>query len=147
MASWKVELVIAVGIFAAIGLLVAVWVHTPSSVSLPSTSTSTSTSTNLLPDVRVTYEKGETTSDVIFTIHYMVYGGVANFGNATSGPVTVHLEIQRTDGVSLLETNATTIPATLDPKQDGKFTFLFSSDDLGGDKSSDWRYGVTVVKQ
>jgi hypothetical protein len=32
-------------------------------------------------------------------------------------------------------------------KQEGKFTFEFMSNDLGGYKSGDWRYDVSVVKQ
>lgn len=63
----------------------------------------------------------------------MAYGSVANFGNGTSGPVTVHLQtLQReTEKRETYSTDGSTIPDTLAPKQEGKFAFEFSSDDLG----------------
>ena len=118
----------------------------PQKSSVPTANQNANT-TNLVPDVRVVSEQEQRTGGLIFTIHYIVYGSVANFGNATSGPVTVHLEITSPQGAVLLSTDGSTIPDILSPKQEGTYTFKFTSDDLGGYKSGDWTYGVSVVKQ
>jgi len=101
--------------------------------------------TNLVSDVRVVSEQSQRTAGFIFLIHYIVYGDVANFGNGTSGPITVHLQITSPQGAVLYSTDGSTIPDTLAPKQEGKFTFEFTSNDLGGYKSADWTYAVSVV--
>jgi hypothetical protein len=104
-------------------------------------------STNLLSDVRVVSEQEQRTSGLFFTIRYIVYGNVANFGNGPSGPLTLHLEITSPQGAVLFTTDGSTTPDILSPKQEGKFTFEFSSDDLGGYKNGDWTYDVTVSRQ
>jgi hypothetical protein len=115
--------------------------------SIAVNSNPTSNTTNLVSDVRVVSQQSQRTAGFIFLIHYIVYGNVANFGNGTSGPITVHLQITSRQGAVLYSTDGSTIPDTLAPKQEGKFTFEFTSDDLGGYKSFDWTYGVSVVKQ
>jgi hypothetical protein len=106
-----------------------------------------SNTTNLMPDVKVVSQQSQRTAGFIFLIHYIVFGNVANFGNATSGSITVHLQITSPQGAVLYSTDGSTIPGTLAPKQEGKFTFEFTSDDLGGYKSGDWTFDVSVVKQ
>ena len=106
-----------------------------------------SNTTNLVSDVRVITPQCQRTAGFIFLIHYMCFGTVANFGNGTSGPITVHLQITSPQGAVLYSTDGSTIPDTLAPKQEGKFTIEFTSDDLGGYKSFDWTYGVSVAKQ
>ena len=54
-----------------------------------------SNTTNLMSDVRVVSEQSQRTAGFIFLIHYIVFGNVANFGNGTSGPITVHLQTHR----------------------------------------------------
>jgi hypothetical protein len=51
--------------------------------------------------------------------------------------VIVHLQITSPKGAVLYSTDGSTIPDTLAPKQEGKFTFEFTSDDLEGYKSGD----------
>ena len=100
-----------------------------------------------MSDVKVVSQQSQRTAGFIFLIHYIVYGNVANFGNGTSGPITVHLQITSLQGAVLYSTDGSTIPDTLAPKQEGKFTFEFTSDDLGGYKSGDWTFDVSVAKQ
>ncbi|MGA9153368.1 MAG: hypothetical protein WBZ36_22545 [Candidatus Nitrosopolaris sp.] len=57
------------------------------------------------------------------------------------------LQITSREGAVLYSTDGSTIPDTLTPKQEGKFTIEFTSDDLGGYKSFDWTFDVSVVKQ
>ena len=115
--------------------------------AITNSSATTTNTTNLMSDVRVVSEQSQRTAGFIFLIHWIVFGNVANFGNATSGPITVHLQVTSPQGAVLYSTDGSTIPATLAPKQQGKFTFEFTSNDLGGYKSGDWKYDVSVVKQ
>lgn len=55
---------------------------------------------------------------------YIVFGNVANFGNGTSGP-KVHVQITSPKGAVLYSTDGSTIPYTLAPKEEGKFSFEF----------------------
>lgn len=111
------------------------------------TNSNTTNTTNLMSDVRVVSEQSQRTAGFIFLIHWIVFGNVANFGNGTSGPITVHLQITSPQGAVLYSADGSTIPDTLTPKQEGKFTFEFTSNDLGRYKSGDWTYNVSVVKQ
>lgn len=104
-----------------------------------------SNTTNMMSDVKVVSQQSQRTAGFIFLIHYIVYGNVANFGNGTSGPITVHLQITSLQGAVLYSTDGSTIPDTLAPKQEGKFTSEFTSD--GGYKSGDWTFDVSVAKQ
>ena len=115
--------------------------------SIPVNANPTSNTTNLVSDVRVISPQCQRTAGFIFLIHYICFGTVANFGNGTSGPITVHLQITSPQGAVLYSIDGSTIPDTLAPKQEGKFTFEFTSDDLGGYKSFDWTSDVSVVKQ
>jgi hypothetical protein len=84
MASWKVELAIAIGVFAVIGILFGAGIFTPTHAANSAFNTNTNT-TNLIPDVRVVSEQAQSPNG-IFLVHYIVYGIVMNVGNGTSGP-------------------------------------------------------------
>lgn len=136
MASWKVELAIAIGVFAVIGILFGAGIFTPTHTANSAFNTNTNT-TNLIPDVRVVSEQAQSPNG-IFLVHYIVYGNVMNAGNGTSGPITVALQIKSPESAILLNTNETVVPDILSPKQEGTYTFKFTSDDLGA---------VSVAKQ
>jgi hypothetical protein len=53
---------------------------------------------------------------------YIVFGNVANFGNGTSGPIKVHVQITSPQGAVLYPTDGSTIPDTLARKE---FSFEF----------------------
>jgi hypothetical protein len=71
---------------------------------------STTNTTNFMSDVRVVSQQSQRTAGFIFLIHYIVFGNVANFGNGTSGPITVHLQITSPQGAVLYSTERYRIP-------------------------------------
>jgi hypothetical protein len=83
----------------------------------------------------------------IFQVHYLVSGNVANFGHSISGVIAVRFDITSPEGEILFSTDALTTPNTLAPKQEGQFTFEFTSDDLGGYNLKDWTCDMSVVEQ
>ena len=83
------------------------------------------------PDLRVKEVHEEQTGGTIL-LHYEVWGKVFNNGTLSSGPVTVRLNITSSNGALLFNADRPIFPDIRSPKDNGSFTFKFTSDDLGG---------------